>query len=224
MIKALLRRGPGFILLYVRESLLFDIVNGTNTHLRVPKASRASVVPEYQDGVLYVASWTSVVRDTLAAAEMLVGAERFRESQFFDLGCGKGKAVLVYTKLHGQQARYPAVGIEYDQPLCEMASRNLRILKAAVGRAEVHCDSALNFEKYVRSRFLIVYLYNPFQGDTLHAVLRTIGKYQHVLLYVDPVEKDILAQYGYQIRASHVGRNHANTWLAAINETSCRRY
>ena len=219
MIEALLRRGPRFILLYLRESLVFDIIHGTNTHLRVPKALRMSAVPEYQDGVLYVASLTSVVRDTLAATEELLGTERFRESQFFDLGCGKGKTLLVYTMHHGEQARYPAVGIEYDQTLCEIASQNIRMFKAAVGRAEAHCDSALNVEKYIRSRLLIFYLYNPFQGDTLHAVLRTIGKYRHVLIYVDPVQKDILAQYGYQVRASHEGRHHANTWLAAIKET-----
>lgn len=218
IMKALARRGPAFILLYLRESLAFDVLHGTNTHLRVPKAERAGVVSEYEDGVLYVASLTSVIRDTLAIAKKLLGEERFREAQFFDLGCGKGKALLVYAMEYGRQARYPAVGIEYERTLCEVASRNIRKLKSDAGRAEVHCDSALRVEQYIRSSLLVVYLYNPFQGETLHAVLRTIARYPHVLLYVDPVHKDILPQHGYQIRTSHQGRHHATTWLAATKE------
>ncbi len=206
------------MLLYLRESLAFDILRGTNTHLRVPRVAQAGIGPEYEDGVLYVASLTSVVRDTLALAEKLLGVERFREAQFFDLGCGKGKALLIYAMEYGRQSRHPAVGIEYERALCEVASKNIRKLKPAAGRAEVHCDSALHIEQYIRSRFLVVYLYNPFQGETLHAVLRTIARYPHVLLYVDPVEKDILPQHGYQIRASHQGRHHATTWLVATKE------
>jgi hypothetical protein len=218
IIKALLRRGPGFILLYLRESLAFDLVHGTNTHLRVPKAAQTVAGAEYDDGVLYVASLTSVVCDTLALAEKLLGAERFRDAQFFDLGCGKGKTLLVYAMLYGQQVRYPAVGIEYELALCEVASKNIRKFKPAAGRVEVHCDSALNVDKYIRSQFQIVYLYNPFQGDTLQAVLRAITKRPHVLVYVDPVERDSLVQYGYQIHAAHQGRHHASTWLVAIHE------
>lgn len=218
IIKVLVRRGPGFILLYLRESLAFDILHGTNTHLRVPKAAQAGIGSEYEDGVLYVASLTSVVRDALVAAENLLGVERFREAQFFDLGCGKGKALLIYAMEYGGQARHPAVGIEYERALCEVASKNIRKLKPAAGRAEVHCDSALHIEQYIRSRFLVVYLYNPFQGETLHAVLQTIARYPHVLLYVDPVQKDILPQHGYQIRVSHQGRHHATTWLVATKE------
>lgn len=218
ILKALMRRGPSFLLLYLRESLAFDIANGTNTHLRVPKAQQAGVASDYQDGLLYVASLTSVIRKSLTATLNLLGKRQFDEAQFFDLGCGKGKALLVYAMEYGQSAHHPAIGIEYDPSLCEIAVKNIRKLGAVRDRAIVHCDSALNIEQYINSKFLIVYLYNSFQGETLRSVLRTIAKYPHVLIYVDPVEKDILADYGYKVHVAHQGDHNASTWLVALNQ------
>lgn len=217
IVKALLRRGPAFILLYLRESLAFDIVHRTNTHLRVPRASQPSGGSDYHDGVLYVASLTSVIRRTLAVAACTLGEERFREAQFFDLGCGKGKTLLVYAMHYSQHAKYAAVGIEYEPALWEIARTNARKLGSAGRAIELHCDSALNIERYIKSPILVIYLYNPFHGKTLRSFLSRIAKYPHVLIYVDPVEKDLLQEYGYRIQASNRGRYNASTWLVASN-------
>jgi SAM-dependent methyltransferase len=218
ILKALLRRGPAFILLYLKESLAFDLLHGTNTHLRVPKSTPPGVRSEHGEGVLYVASLTSVVRRTLAQTESLLGNAKFREAQFFDLGCGKGKTLLVYAMLYGRVAKHPATGIEYEPSLCETAWKNIAGFKPATNRVDVHCDSALNVEQYVQSGTLVIYLYNPFGGETLRGVLTKISKYPHVLIYVDPVEKQTLAEYGYAIQAFEQGKHHANTWLIAVNK------
>ena len=217
IIKVLLRRGPGFILLYLRESLAFDVCHGTNTHLRVPKAHAHARGADFQDGVLYVASLTSVVRRTLAVAEAALGETAFRDAQFFDLGCGKGKALLVYAMRYGPQANHTPVGIEYEPSLCEIARANALKVKPAGKGIKVHCDSALNFECYRTGATLVIYLYNPFGGQTLRSVLAVMAKYPHVLIYVDPVERGILAEFNYTIMELQEGRYHANTWLVATS-------
>ena len=217
---ALLKRSPLFLFLYAKESLAFDLLHGTNTHLRAPKLEQPGTETERKDGVLYVASWTSVVRRALALSETVLGEERFREAQFFDLGCGKGKALLVYAMYYGPRANPAAVGIDYDRALCEIAEKNILKLGPAANRVVVHCDSALNIGNYIKAGTLIIYLYNPFQGETLRCTLNRIAKYPHVLIYVDPVEKHILPDYGYEIHAFHQGRYHADTWLLALNQVS----
>lgn len=214
ILRSLLKRGPRFLLLYFRESLLFDLQNGTNTHLRVPKPEVDGSV-ERQDGVLYVASLTNVVRNTLRIARKHLGEARFNEAQFLDLGCGKGKAVLVYAKEFAPPKGPVALGIEYDQALCAIAWKNLELMPSARIRAKVHCDSALNLDAYVTGGPLIVYLYNSFQGETLRAVLALLAKHEHVLIYVDPAERHVLQAYGYTEISSHEGRYNASTWVVA---------
>lgn len=217
ILKALLRRGPGFILLYAKESLAFDVRHGTNTHLRVPKAKPPGAGSDFQDGVLYVASLTSVVRRTLRVAEAKLGPEKFRDAQFFDLGCGKGKALLVYAMMYGRQARHAAVGIEFEPGLCDIAHSNARKVASTGMGIDVHCDSARNIVRYIKSTSLVIYLYNPFGGQTLRSVLAAIAKFPHVLIYVDPVEQGVLPDFGYEVIEYRQGRHHADTWLVAAS-------
>lgn len=218
--RSLLKRGPFFPFLYAREALAFDLLHGTDTHLRVPKADGPDGQAERTDGVLYVASWTSVVRRALALSEILLGEERFRRSKFLDLGCGKGKALLVYALAYGRSAREVAIGIEYEPTLCETARKNALKLGGLAARMAVHCDSALNIELYLKSELSIIYLYNPFQGETLRSVLMALASHPHLLIYVDPVGKGILPEYGYDIQNFHQGRYNADTWLIATNRIS----
>jgi hypothetical protein len=221
LLRSLLKRGPRFLLLYFRESVLFDLLNGTNTHLRVPKPDDGGST-ERQDGLLYVASLTNVVRNTLQVARRHLGEAKFNQAQFIDLGCGKGKAVLVYAKEFAPPQGPTALGIEYDRALCTVAWANLERVPAARTRARIHCDSALNLEAYVAGGPLIVYLYNSFQGETLRGVLGLLAKYEHVLIYVDPAERPVLAGYGYTEIAAHEGRYNASTWVVAANPNVTR--
>ncbi len=223
IVRALLKRGPLFLLRYARESLAFDLRHGTDTHWRVPKSDSEGGSAERADGVLYVASWTSVVRNTLAWCEQELGPEQFAASQFFDLGCGKGKALLVYGIDYGSRARETAIGIEYERSLCETAATNIGKLGARIDRVAVHCDSALNIGSYIKARSLVVYLYNPFQGETLKGVLHQIASYPHLLIYVDPVEQELLHSCGYEVCTFHQGRYHADTWLVARSRGTLSR-
>jgi 16S rRNA G966 N2-methylase RsmD len=168
-----------------------------------------------RDGVLYVASFTSVVHHTVELAKAILGENRASKAQFIDLGCGKGKALLVYCLMSNSAASPTALGIEYDARLADIAEGNLRICGLDDEAARVIRDTATHVTAYMHADAYIVYFYNAFRGSTLDRVLRDLDGLPHVLIYVDPVEQHILAKYGYTIHAQHDGPYHANTWLIA---------
>ena len=211
------KRGLGFIWIYFKESIWFDLINGTSTSSRVTKDRQNISINfnQYQDGLLYVASFTSVVRITVAIAHGILGPNRLRQSQFVDLGCGKGKALLVYLRYFGSSTIKPAMGIEYDSILADQARANSKKISSASDGIEIITGSATNIRTYLHSKYAVVYLYNSFQGKTLHATLLALQGLPHVLIYVDPVERRVLLDFGYVIEAERIGRYNANTWIVA---------
>ena len=156
-----------------------------------------------------------MTRKTVSNARDILGEKRFSQAQFFDLGCGKGKALLVFAKLFGKGQMHQAVGIEYDPDLAALAQRNILKCGFAKDRVRVVTDSAVNLRSYADADNLVVYLYNSFQGETLKSVLDVLREVPHVLIYVDPAEKHRLADYGYKIHEENNGRYNADTWLVA---------
>ena len=216
-LRMLRERGIGFFWTYCVESMWFDLRHGTRTFARVPKDEQAIAASdtEADEGLLYVASFTSVTRKTVTHARSILGPDRFAQAQFIDLGCGKGKALLVFAKLFGAEQTHHAIGIEYDPELTNLARSNIEKCSFAKGRVEVVTDSAVNLGDHVQAETLVVYLYNSFQGETLRSVLEVIREIPHVLIYVDPAERDILPLYGYKIHSESQGRYNADTWLVA---------
>lgn len=220
MVKVLKLRGLPFFWVYFRESIWFDLRFGTSTFSRVPKEEQnltENAASEQENGLLYVASFTSVTQRTTELARDLLGSEKFKTAQFFDLGCGKGKALLVYATSFGPDVGYPAIGIEYDPFLADLARQNATKLGLGEHQLKVITDSATNVRSYAQTRTAIVYLYNSFQGETLRTTLSNLRGLPHVLIYVDPEEKDWLPEYDYKIVHENHGRYNADTWLVATS-------
>lgn len=217
---AIRSRGFRFLAIYFREAILFDVLHRTNTHSRKPKSDQ-SLEPDGDaaDGLLYVASFTSVATRSVTAARRLLGDSRIANSQFLDLGCGKGKTLLVYDCLFGDQPAPPAIGIDYDAELVAIAKENLRRRAVGEERVQVYFDSATNLANHVTARYLIVYLYNSFTGATLQAVLASLAQFPHVLIYVDPQEKQVLGDHGYLVHHTHNGRYRADTWMIGVSSS-----
>ena len=202
---------------YFSESIWFDLCHGTRTSSRVPKSEQSinSSGDDIENGLLYVASFTSVTKKTVECARSAIEPRQYEKSQFIDLGCGKGKALLVFAKFYGSEVEFPALGIEYDRRLANIAKWNIEKCKFREVDIIVKSDSALNLLNYVKGKFLIVYLYNSFQGSTLKKVLDLLKDISHILIYVDPVEKDLLSNYNYTILKENIGKYNADTWLVA---------
>ena len=218
-LKALRQRGVRFLWDYFRESIWFDLRHGTSTFARVPKSDQTidGSHDEEDNGLLYVASFTSVTKKTVKKAQDALGPDRAACAQFIDLGCGKGKALLVYAQAFGKSSTFKAIGIEYDPVLADLARKNVAKTSFSKGRVEVFTDSAINLGAYLTADVAIVYLYNSFQGETLDATLDALQSMPHVLIYVDPAEREKLPARGYQIVAESKGRYNADTWLVATS-------
>ena len=215
--RILRERGVWFLFVYFSESIWFDLKNRTHTFMRVSKNRQfaASNNPEFDDGLLYVASLTSVTRATVDFIFKTLGGADFSNYQFIDLGCGKAKAILVYHKYYSKLSLYPAIGIEYDSDLVEIATKNLSVLRIPPEKGQVVCDTAVNCPDYIKSNCAIIYLYNSFQNQTLVDTLASISNVKHFLIYIDPVELDIIISFGYKILRRNHGRYNANTWIIA---------
>jgi glycosyltransferase involved in cell wall biosynthesis len=218
LVSSLLARKPTFLFSYFFESYLFDLIHHTDTHMRIPKRAlgHGQSSPSFCDGIHYVASFSSVIRSTLELARQSLGP-RFELAQFVDLGCGKGKSLIIYSLKYGKRARHPCLGIEYDLTLCQTALGNFAKVGIASDRVQLIHGSATDLQKYVKSGLLLVYIYNSFTGETLMSTLESMSEYPHLLIYVDPCERNALSSFDYDILYEQHGSYHADTWLIAMN-------
>lgn len=113
---------------------------------------------------------------------------------FIDLGSGKGRAVLLATRLPFRRV----VGVEFSEELNSIAKENLRIFPAAERRCRevdlLLCDAA-NFT--FPAGPLVIYLYNPFEIPVMQQVVAHVAAAYRasprplVVLYFTPFYADL---------------------------------
>jgi len=101
---------------------------------------------------------------TWAFRKLMATLQLPKESTFVDVGCGKGKALLLATDYGFQRA----VGLEFSHELCEVAKRNVAAYRKKRGEAAdieiVECDAA---DYQIRDDESVFYLSNPFDGNVM---------------------------------------------------------
>jgi SAM-dependent methyltransferase len=105
---------------------------------------------------------------------------------FVDLGCGKGRALIV--AFENGFAR--VIGVEFAKSLVEIARKNSDIVGA---RAEVTHEDATRFE--FPNGDLVVFMSNPFQGEVMRRVMNNLARHSGgklYLLYYNPKEMTIV--------------------------------
>lgn len=122
---------------------------------------------------------------------------------FVDLGCGKGRAVLMATQLSFREV----VGVELHPELARVAGENLRLWQGAgksVTPARVVCADATEFE--FPAGPCLLYLFNPFAGPVVERLLMRIeGSFQDRpgmldIVYFNPESADVFeAADGFEL-------------------------
>ena len=85
-----------------------------------------------------------------------------------DIGCGKGKAIVMLSKLP-----FGAVdGYDISEELCEVAKRNIANL--GIRNSHIFCANALEFDEY--DKYTYFYLYNPVPEAVFEVVFDNILK------------------------------------------------
>ena len=89
---------------------------------------------------------------------------------FVDIGCGKGRALIVAAQFHFARL----IGVDLAAELCEIAVQNLALVPAAAGRVSVLNVDAITLV-YPETP-LVIFLYDPFYAPILRKVLANLER------------------------------------------------
>jgi SAM-dependent methyltransferase len=132
----------------------YDFLRPSDLGLQNPDALEYSPIP-------YAAAWRLLRR-----AEFVPN-----QDAFIDYGCGMGRALIL-------AAGYPyseVIGVELSARLCKEAERNLTVARRGrrCGSVAILNRDAAEFP--LPDHVGVIFLYNPFRGDTLRSVVRNIA-------------------------------------------------
>jgi len=132
----------------------------------------------------------------------LVKPERPGQSVFYDLGCGKGRALCVMAR----HAFKKVVGVELRAERCECARDNAERLRGRVAPIEVVQGDATQPEFADGD---VYFFYNPFGAPTFKKVLRNLER---------SLERDPRRLTLVYYNALHEGLFDACSWLERYHE------
>ena len=106
---------------------------------------------------------------------------------FVDLGCGKGRALLLAEPYEFGRI----VGVEFSRRLSKIAAANAA--KIGSRRISVVCADARDFQ--FPPEPLTVFLYNPFSGDIFRFVMQRLAQHRSDLyiVYVNPLHAELVS-------------------------------
>jgi len=190
------------------ERYWFDLRFGTDTGLPLARPDFQQHPRHFEHGLSYASSWTSEVRLIFQETRTLLG-DSFPDWCFVDIGCGKGKVVLQWhQECRRVGVQQQAIGLDYYEPLIQIAQSNHRKLFSDSGRFVVGEASAIDFRAF--GDRLIAYLYNPFNDFILSAVLRKVSQQPCVLIYTNPTHAQLPEQFGFRLHSHKRKSFHVN--------------
>lgn len=177
---------------YFLENHLFDLLNGTDTHTWLPKEKFSEKPKNFESGILYMSSWTSIVREsTLKAADIFSIKES--DLKLVDVGCGKGKVLCIWGKMFPQSKQL--IGLEYSKELYEICIENLN--RTGGLNIQVFCCDALDDQIEFKNDFTIFYMFNPFEGPIIEQFIARLDNMKAIIIYNNPVHADIFLKFGF---------------------------
>lgn len=183
----------------------FDQRFGTETSRMVGMGSLDGLGPHGADAVHYWPTREREFNQMLAA----VGDFDPADFAFVDLGCGKGRVVLMAAALPFTRV----VGVDFSPALVEQARANITRYSGPVGtgRIDVVVSDAAEFA--IPPDNLIIYMFDPFGPrvltkvlDNLKASLRDRPR-KVFLLYYLPSHEEVVKQAGFRLVAEGKGKN-----------------
>ena len=108
---------------YFLENHLFDLIK-PDTHKRVLKEDYVDKPENLEAGVMYMSSFKSIIFKSL---NFIFKTETFfNEYDLVDIGCGKGKVLLVWNDfLRKNGLSNKIIGIDYSELLLSICKKNI---------------------------------------------------------------------------------------------------
>jgi hypothetical protein len=185
----------------------FDRTHGTNTSGVLPLWLLRIHSPNRAHGVRYQPTDAEEIENTIGC---LVTPPMRKDYTFVDLGCGKGRTLLVA----GQMGFRRVEGIEFSHYLCRVADKNLAITNTT---AEVKCMDAGDYS--FDDSPILLYLYNPFREPVLLRVIENLRQHKSslIVIYNTPNFAKVLDGCGFLERLSAPGMSqHVAVWKRSV--------
>jgi SAM-dependent methyltransferase len=178
----------------------FDLAFGTDTRGVIENEALSDVAsPNLARGIRYEPTRALPLRRVLRAARIPA------DGGFVDLGCGKGRALMVAVLCGFQHV----TGVDYSGALCVAAEKNLDLFRARTKRTFTSTVLAADAADYAFAKDdNVVYLFNPFDAVVLAAVLARLRQSMAAnprtvwLVYHNPVHRAAIVTTGAFV---HVG-------------------
>ncbi len=176
----------------------FDIEHGTDTGGLIGGRELAGGHPHDIFNKAYFGVPPSRLLNAVERWRATRGSRAVGEYAFVDLGCGKGRAVLLASELGFREV----LGVELNRGLAETAVRNLELWRRqgkVAASVEVVCADAAEAE-FPRPP-LLVYLYNSFHAPVLRRVLdrlEAVGRAEGGtidVLYLVPEQEAVFGEF-----------------------------
>jgi len=164
----------------------FDLRYGTDTSTMVPLEQLTIDSDNKTKGYTYGPSRARPLKKLLSTIKSPILAD----SVFLDLGCGKGKPLLVASEFGFKELR----GVEFAKELCEIAKTNIAIYKTKTGvSAQFQIIESDVIDYVIKTDENVFFMGNPFDEIILNKVLHNIKS--SLLIY----PRKILIIYYYPI-------------------------
>jgi hypothetical protein len=167
----------------------FDRRFGTDTSGFVPAWMLQLGLTSNQHGHPYAGCHPTCIRDALST---IPDPARY---SFIDMGCGKGRAMIVASEFPFLQI----VGLELSEQLVKVANRNAEIIGAAYpGRTPIRPQAADAVKAALPAGARVVFFYHSFGRTLLEQVVSRLGQEaaaqgeELFFIYENPVFFDIL--------------------------------
>jgi SAM-dependent methyltransferase len=175
----------------------FDVEYGTDTGGLITGADLASGHPSDRFIAGYCAAPPSRFRNILARWQASNPPHALADTTFVDLGCGKGRAVLLASEMSFREA----VGVEINPALATTAQVNAdRWTAAGKARCPIRVEHGDAAEFAWPEGSCVVFLFNPFSASIMERVAGGIAAAFRSrptdidVLYYKPEQADIFAK------------------------------
>jgi SAM-dependent methyltransferase len=119
---------------------------------------------------------------------------------FVDIGCGKGRAMIVAAHFGAKKI----TGLDFSKELIMATNENLNQLKAPFPSVQYQtfCNDAYYFK--IENDVDCIFMFNPFNEVIMSGVLQNIedsllaNPRKIQIIYLNPVEKQVLYEWGYK--------------------------
>ena len=178
-----------------REPDPFDVLHGTDTGGRISAKDLTGVSLSALYSTAYVGAPPSALKQALAALPI-----RCEDFSFVDVGCGKGRALIIAAGLSFPRL----VGVELSDELCTIARANIALALDSERASRISVVNQDATKIIYPDGPLLLFLYNPFGAPILRRVLKNLERQLResprplYLLYGwDPGYKEVMESFPF---------------------------